>query len=73
MVSDITNCVSQCKTCLKFSKNKIKEPLKSHSIPDYPFQKIGIDIAEINSCNYLVAIDYYSRWLEVLKLKNKTM
>ncbi|CAI6357006.1 unnamed protein product [Macrosiphum euphorbiae] len=72
MVSDITNCVSQCETCLKFSKNKIKEPLKSHSIPDYPFQKIGIDIAEINGCNYLVAMDYYSRWLEVLKLKNKT-
>jgi len=45
--------------------------LKSLSIPDYPFQKAGIDIAEINDSNYLVAMDYYSRWLEVLKLKKQ--
>lgn len=37
-----------------------------------PFQKVGIDIAEIFGNNYLIMIDYYSRWLELLKLKNKS-
>lgn len=44
----------------------------SHSIPDIPFYKIAIDIAEFGGKSYLIIEDYYSRWLEILKLYNKT-
>lgn len=44
----------------------------SHSILDFPFLKIGIDIAEIGGRAYLIVMDYYSRWLEILKIKPKT-
>jgi len=44
----------------------------SHKIPEIPFYKIAIDIAEFGGKNYLVVVDYYSRWIEVLKLYNKT-
>jgi len=72
MASDITNAISICETCIKFSSEKIKEPLKQHERPSVPFQKVGLDIAEIFGNNYLIIIDYYSRWLEVLKLKDKS-
>lgn len=44
----------------------------SHKIPEIPFYKIAIDIAEFGGKSYLVVVDYYSRWIEVLKLYNKT-
>ncbi|VVC37968.1 Ribonuclease H-like domain,Integrase, catalytic core [Cinara cedri] len=41
---------------------------------DFPFsfQKVGLDIAKIFGNNYLIIIHYYSKWLEVLKLKDKS-
>lgn len=61
MSSNIHNYITACGICLKFSKSKVKEPLV----------KIGIDIAEVEGRNYLIVMDYYSRWLEILKLNFK--
>ena len=38
------------------------------SLPQYPFQKVGVDLCEKKGENYLVAIDYYSRYIELAKL-----
>jgi len=57
--SNIQNYITAYAVCLKFSRSKVKEPLLSHSIPDFPFLKIGIDIAEIWGRKYLIVIDYY--------------
>jgi len=44
----------------------------AHVIPDIPFYKIEMDIAELRGVNYLIVVDYYSRWIEIVELKNKT-
>lgn len=72
MKSYIENFASACHVCLKFSKSKCKEPMLSHTIPDLPFMKIALDIAELQGQNYLIIYDYYSRWLELCKLRDKT-
>lgn len=59
-------------TCLRFSYSKQKEPLLQHERLTLPFQKIALDIAEIENSNYLIVMDCYSRWLEVVSIKNKT-
>lgn len=69
--SDLLNLIQSCKVCQTFQKSKVKEKLVSHSIPDVPFFKIGMDFAEFWGKNYLVVIDYYSRWLEVFQVNNK--
>lgn len=69
--SSLIDFVQSCKICQKFQKSKIKDPLLSHKIPDIPFLKIGMDFAEFKNQNYLVVVDYYSRWLEVVKVRNK--
>lgn len=71
--SDIKNLVSSCAVCQKYRRSNMTEPLLSHEIPSsLPFNKIAADIAECHGKHYLVIIDFYSRWLEVYEIPNKT-
>lgn len=72
MVAQIENYALACLICQKFSRSKVKGPLLSHEIPELPFNKVGVDIAEHAGNSYLIVIDYYSRWVEICKLKYKT-
>ena len=48
-------------------------PARSHrSLPQYPFQKVGVVLCEKKGGNYLAAIDYYSRYTELAKLSITT-
>lgn len=69
--SEIVNIVDNCNTCQKYKRNQIKQTLKSHEIPKLPFMKLGLDIAEYKGLYYLVVVDYYSRWLEIIQIKQK--
>uniref|UniRef100_A0A1B6FC63 RNA-directed DNA polymerase n=1 Tax=Cuerna arida TaxID=1464854 RepID=A0A1B6FC63_9HEMI len=69
--SDVHNMILSCAVCQKYSRSNTKAPLISHEIPGTPFAKIAADIAEINGVNYLIVIDYFSRWLEVYQTNNK--
>lgn len=46
--------------------------MKQHESPEYPLQKIWLYIAEVEGSNYLIVMDYYSRWLEVISIINKS-
>lgn len=72
MTKDVTEKIKLCETCQKFSNNNQKEPLISHTLPKYPFQILFSDIATVKFKDYLVAVDSYSGWLEILSLKNKS-
>ena len=43
-----------------------------HEIPGHPWSKIGTDLFEIGPENYLIIIDYYSKFPEVIRIPNKT-
>ncbi|RYE25774.1 MAG: hypothetical protein EOP45_04445 [Sphingobacteriaceae bacterium] len=68
----IEDMIAKCDVCQTSRPKSPKEPMISHTIPDLPFQKIGMDICEIGTKSYLIASDYYSRFLEILPLNNKT-
>lgn len=72
MNNDVENFVNSCYTCQRYSNNNCKEKLITHDIPDIPFYKVGVDIGELNGNDYLILIDYFSKWLEVVKLGSKT-
>lgn len=65
MFSEIENYIQNCQTCLKFRKNNPPQPLQSHEIPALPWQKVGADIFQFESKNYLLVVDYYSEYFEV--------
>jgi len=65
MNSQIENAVSNCQTCNAYRRANTKEPLHSHPIPKRPWERVGIDLYELNSHNYLILVDYYSGfWLK---------
>ena len=70
--SDVVDFIAHCETCQKFSRSNTKEPLIPHEIPPLPFEKIGIDIFQYKGKDFLALVDYYSKWLEIVPLVNKT-
>lgn len=69
---DIEMFIQKCKTCNKHANKNIKEPLLPHEVPDRAWQKIGMDIFTIGDQDFLVVIDYWSRYPELEKLNFKT-
>ncbi|XP_055997858.1 uncharacterized protein K02A2.6-like [Ostrea edulis] len=68
--ADITTLVSNCDVCLKHRYSNSKEPLQPHPIPDYPWQVVAIDLFEWDDKNFLIVSDYYSRFFEVVQLRD---
>ena len=44
--------------------------MKGYEIPDRPWQRVGLDLFEIDSENFMVISDYYSKFFEIAKLPN---
>ncbi|KAK3924201.1 hypothetical protein KUF71_002472 [Frankliniella fusca] len=72
MSNDITNFIKECRACERHSANNYREPLIPHEIPSLRFQKVGVDILNFDSKDYLVLEDYLSKWLEVKPLPSKS-
>ena len=68
----IEDTVAKCSTCLHFARSNPKEPMIAHEIPDGPFVKVAMDIMSFKGREYLVAVDYYSKFPELALLENKT-
>jgi len=68
----IINKVATCPVCLNKQTKQHKEPLTTTPLPEYPWQRIGVDLFESNRRQYLVQIDYYSRFVEVSYMPSTT-
>ncbi|UYV69447.1 K02A2.6-like [Cordylochernes scorpioides] len=68
---EIAETVRKCSVCIQeaFSKH---EPLIPTNFPTRPWQKIGMDLFKFENKWYLVVIDYYSRFLEMIQLDRLT-
>lgn len=69
--NEIENMISHCHVCQVNQRKNQKEPLMNHEIPKKPFDTIACDILEHKSKDFLAIIDYYSNWIELIKLKSK--
>ncbi len=72
MSRDIEEQCAKCTTCAKYQKSNQKEPLMAHEIPDQPWLKIGADIFTFGGIDYLLMVDYFSKYPEVCRLEAKT-
>ncbi|GFO18962.1 Pol polyprotein [Plakobranchus ocellatus] len=70
MSQDITDLISRCSTCLKHRNKHRKETLINHELGEYPWQKLGTDIFNFEGKEYLLVADYYSRYFEVVLLRD---
>ena len=72
MYSDIENQMKQCAVCNKFSNTKQKEPLLPHPVPVHPWEKVGIDYFILDGKDFLLIVDNFSKYPEVLQMTSKT-
>jgi hypothetical protein len=59
-----------CEKCLADRPAQRSKPLKPTELPSHPWEKMGADLWFHNDENYLVLVDYYSRWLEIKHLRD---
>ena len=67
----VLQMVQDCPECVRNSTPR-REPLNVSSLPDYPWQVFGTDLFELEGVNYLLVVDYFSRYPEVKQIKCTT-
>jgi hypothetical protein len=71
MNSDIETIISHCAKCAEHQNKQPAEPLQPTNTPDLPFIEVGCDHFEFQSKHYLVLVDYYSKFIEVVALRDQ--
>ena len=72
MGQHIEETVNNCPTCLRFRKTNTKEPMIPQPIPNGPWRKIAADVMTFKGQDYLLVADYFSKFVEVPQLPDKT-
>ncbi|XP_060085632.1 uncharacterized protein K02A2.6-like [Ylistrum balloti] len=70
MNHDIEQIVSKCAVCNQYRKSNSKEPLIPHDIPSHPWLKVGADLFNYKGKEYLLCVDYYSKYPEIVLLQD---
>ncbi|KAJ8884311.1 hypothetical protein PR048_016168 [Dryococelus australis] len=53
------------------SSRNAAEPFIPHAIPELLFEKVGVDLCDYGGNSYMVVVDYYSKWIELVLVENK--
>lgn len=67
--SELEELIHSCSSCLDYQNRLSKEPFLHHDIPDAPWIKVAADIFTIAGRDYLLVVDYHSKFVEVAFLK----
>ena len=55
-------------TCQQYRRSLTRETLLPHEVPTRPWQTLGTDLFEFKGENYLIIVDYYSKFLFIEKM-----
>ncbi|XP_037515404.1 uncharacterized protein LOC119391827 [Rhipicephalus sanguineus] len=69
--ADIASLVANCEQCTSTRVN-LAEPLVSTALPGRPWEFLGMDLFHLNGQTFLLVVDYYSRFPEVVTLRSTT-
>ena len=72
MNKKVEDYIAKCSTCNSYQTEQAKEPIISNHIPTRPWEKVGMDLFELNNRDFLITVDYYSNHFEVDRLTSKT-
>ena len=70
-MQQITQLVQECQVCAKQCRQG-KEPLVTSLLPKYPWQVVGTNYFELDKDHYLLVVDYFSCYPEVVKMTSTT-
>ena len=67
----LTDFIQKCPECTRECKPN-KEPLIPTPLPEYPWQQVATDLFMLKGSDYLVVVDYFSRYPEVIQMRSTT-
>mgnify|MGYP001557088947 CR=1 FL=1 len=70
--NQIKDMIEQCGPCQRYQRSQQKETLMPLDVPERPWQCISADYFYFNGSDYLLLVDNYSKWPEVIKVREKT-
>ena len=68
MSSQIADMIRACRKCQR-NRPEHNEPLMPLEFPKRPWERIGTDLFHWHNSEYLIAVEYHSRFFEVAKLQ----
>ena len=69
LATELETLVKNCEMCSKLQP-PTTQPLIPSSLPQLPWQKVGTDLFEYMQNQYLIIVDYYSRFIEIALLSD---
>lgn len=70
MARDVERAVLACETCQRHRVAPAREPLQPHAVPELPWEVLAGDIFEFRGKQYLLVVDYFSKFVEISHLGN---
>ncbi|XP_064475528.1 uncharacterized protein K02A2.6-like [Ornithodoros turicata] len=68
---ELQDYIRRCPTCQEHRIPGV-EPLMQSTLPQRPWETIGMDLFYANGRSYLVVVDYFSKFFELSRLKTTT-
>lgn len=72
MNSDIEETARRCQLCERHKPKNARMPLHSHDMPSLPWEVIGADLCYHNGNEYLVVVDFYSFFFEIVAVQSSS-
>ena len=68
MNRQIDEMISKCDVCQEYQSSNPKEPMVESPLPSRPWELVATDLFHWEQRDFLLVVDYYSRYVEVVKL-----
>ena len=72
MNSQIEDIVSNYPACTEHQRSNPKEPMIAHELPKRPWQHVATDLFMLEDEQYLIVVEYYSRYFELERMSTVT-
>ena len=72
MGKQIEETVAKCETCQEHQMSNTKEPMTTGELQTSPWKIVTTDLFQFKGCDYLLLVNYYSRFFEISKLPDTT-
>ena len=70
MTGNIKQFISTCETCCTYQSANQQETLQPHELPWHQWEKVGVDLFELDDKDYMITVDYFSNFWEIDRLEN---
>ena len=61
LTQELKSFIQQCPECARDYKPN-KKPLIPSYLPDYPWQQVAADLFQLKGSDYIMIVDYFSRF-----------